>query len=701
MWIERVSLENVLAFTEVSVELCPGFNVVLSPNEGGKSSLFRGIVSGLYANASSQRADVLALARWGAAGSFRIELDFRLGPDAYRLVRDFGGKEQALYRGGESGPFAKGKRVDEFLAEHLPLADQNLFLRICGVRHEELARVGEADGAIGERIEEILGGGGQDVTPATVQLVVEGKRKELLKGKDRPVNEANRGAVKRFTDDVDLLEREASKAAFLAAAREGLLKAISGVDSRLALVDTELEIFKAKREKALSHGELDRNERSLREKADGLRQRLKRIEELRAVRDGLAGGGARFAGGLASRTAASLDEVREELAREALLDAGVAGALPGKPAAAAAWRSVLASILILAGVAGALLWKIPMLVLAIAGLALLVWQFAGRGRGREAAHPTEGRGELERLRIARAAWAGSRSLDESKALLAEYASWLERARDVDARLDEAVGYGTTEQSALIGALDAEYGDAAIEVRALSQSRAALEPFRLDGDGMLRLDRDIGDRLAERERLADERSERERALAALERMDAGDIAERLALAREGLRRAERKVLVLDAILDALDEARRKISGYLAEKLPPLAGAYLSRITEGRYDTLFVDPLSLKIEAIPAAGDAAGAHGASGAPERVEPGALSQGARDQIHLAVRLALIELMSGGESQPLFLDDPFVHFDPARRERALDLVREFGRRHQVVMFTCDPRYREAGDRLVELPERS
>lgn len=701
MWIERVSLENVLAFTEVSVELCPGFNVVLSPNEGGKSSLFRGIVSGLYANASSQRADVLALARWGAAGSFRIELDFRLGPDAYRLVRDFGGKEQALYRGGESGPFAKGKRVDEFLAEHLPLADQNLFLRICGVRHEELARVGEADGAIGERIEEILGGGGQDVTPATVQLVVEGKRKELIKGKDRPVNEANRGAVKRFKDDVDLLEREASKAAFLAGAREGLLKAISGVDSRLALVDAELEILKAKREKALAHGELDRNERSLREKTDGLRQRLKRIEELRAVRDGLAGGGARFVGGLASRTAASLDEVREELAREALLDAGVAGALPGKPAAAAAWRSVLASILILAGVAGALLWKIPMLVLAIAGLALLVWHFAGRGRGREVAHPTEGRGELERLRIARAAWAGSRSLDESKALLAEYASWLERARDVDARLDEAVGYGTTEQSALIGALDAEYGDAAIEVRALSQSRAALEPFRLDGDGMLRLDRDIGDRLAERERLAGERSERERGLAALERMDAGDIAERLALAREGLRRAERKVLVLDAILDALHEARRKISGYLAEKLPPLAGAYLSRITAGRYGTLFVDPLSLKIEAIPAAGDAAGAHGASGAPERVEPGALSQGARDQIHLVVRLALIELMSGGESQPLFLDDPFVHFDPARRERALDLVREFARRHQVVMFTCDPRYREAGDRLVELPVRS
>lgn len=695
MWIERVSLENVLAFTELSVDLGPGLNVVLSPNEGGKSSLFRGIVSGLFVNASSQKGDVLALARWGSGCSFEISLDLRLGTEAYRLVRDFGGREQILYRGGESVPFAKGKRVDEFLAEHLPIADQDLFMRVCGVRHEELARIGEADGAIGERIEEILGGGGEDVTPAKVQLIVEDKRKELLRGRNRPVNEPNRGAVRRFKDDVELLEREAAKASSIAAAREGLLTAISLIDSRVSLVDAELEILKAKREKAISYGELDRNERSSHERADRLRQRLKRIEELRTMKDTLAAEGARFAGALASRTAASLDEVREKLAREALLETGGAGAVPGTRAAAAVWRPVLASILILAGAAGALFWRLGMLVLVIAGLALVVWHIAGRGRGRGVARAPEAADELERLKGERAAWAGSRSLDESRALLAEYASWLECARDVGVRLEEAAGSARSDTGALIEALDAEYGDAAVEARALSESRAALEPFRLDGDGFLRLDRDFGERLEERERLTGERSKRARELAALERVDASEIAERLALAREGLGRAERKVLVLDAILSALEEARREMSGFLAERLPPLAGAYLSRITGARYGTLYIDPLTLKIEVAPAAGDAAGA------PERVAPGALSQGTRDQIHLAVRLALIELMSGGESQPLFLDDPFVHFDPARRERALDLVREFAKKHQVVMFTCDPRYREAGDRLVELPERA
>jgi len=160
-------------------------------------------------------------------------------------------------------------------------------------------------------------------------------------------------------------------------------------------------------------------------------------------------------------------------------------------------------------------------------------------------------------------------------------------------------------------------------------------------------------------------------------------------------------VLEAILETLAEARRSVAGLLAERLPPIAASHLSRITGGRYESLFIDPLTLRIETVPARGDAETGGGAGEAPERIEPGSVSQGARDQIHLAVRLALVELMSRAEPQPVFLDDPFVHFDPDRRARALDLVREFALKHQVIIFTCDPRFREAGARLVELPARA
>jgi len=701
VWIERVALENFLAFKEASVELAPGLNIVLSPNEGGKSSLFRGIAAGFYASAASQKSDILALARWGSAERFRIEIEFRLGQVPYRLVRDFDSKEQTISRSGDAKPFAKGKAVDEFLGAHLPIPEENLFLRVCGVRHEELALVSDETSGVGEAIEEILGGGWGDATPAAVQRRVEDKRKELIRGRDRPVHEENRGPVKRSMDEVARLERDAARASALASDRAGLLETISDVDAKLRLLDADIDFLGTKREKASAYRDLEKNERALREKADGLRKRKERMAELSAKRQALVSEGSRFPVSLARGTSAFVDEVRADLEREALLEKEIAGADSGIGTHAPLWRPILATVLILAGAVGTAIGKQLMIAFLVAGVALIAWHFARRSGRTEAGVPMDFEGEIGRLAGKRAILLGSRSLEESRALLAECVAWRERVRDVESRIEEAAGGREVDPRDLLGALDREYGDAALDLRTLVESRAEIEPFRTDGDGMLKLDRDIAGREEERKRLAAARALSDRTLAALERMDEIDIAERLACAREGLERSGRRERVLETILETLAEARREIAGLLAERLPPLAAAHLSRITGGRYETLFIDPLTLRIETAPARGDADSTGGPSPAPERIKPDSVSQGARDQIYLAVRLALVELMSCGEPQPVFLDDPLVHFDPARRERALDVVREFAAKHQVVIFSCDPRYRETGGRLVELPPRA
>jgi len=701
VWVERIALENFLAFKDLSVELAPGLNVVLSPNEGGKSSLFRGVAAGFYANAASQKGDILALARWGSAERPRIEIAFRLGEASYRLVRDFDAKEQTIFRSGEAKPFAKGKAVDEFLGAHLPLPDESLFLRVCGVRHEELALVCDGTTAIGETIEEILGGGWGSATPAGVQRTVEDKRKELIRGRDRPVNEANRGPVKRFMDEAERLGRDAAKAASLGSARERFLKTIADIDSKTRLLDADIDLLRAKREKASAYRDLEKNEKAAREKADGLRKRKDRMGELSALNRALAADGSRFPESLPRGTPAFLDDLRTAFARESLLGTEITGSGSRGGSRASLWRPVLASALILAGILGAAIGKPFMIALVVAGAGLAAWHFARRpGRG-EADAPAGRDSELERLAEKRVMLLGDRSLEDSKTLVAAFAAWKDRSRDVESRIEEAAGGRRLDPEELIGALDREYGDAALDLRALVDSRAELEPFKIDGDGLLRLDRDIAGREEERRRLAAARALADRDLAALERMDEIDIAERLACAREGLERALRRERVLETILETLAGARQEIAGFLAERLPPLAAGYLSRITGGRYETLFIDPLTLRIETVPAGGDAAAPGVASPVPERIRPDSVSQGTRDQIHLAVRLALVELMSRGEPQPVFLDDPLVHFDPERRARALELVREFSAKHQVVIFPCDPDYREAGGRLVELPSRA
>ncbi|HET9481027.1 MAG TPA: hypothetical protein VFP98_04655, partial [Candidatus Polarisedimenticolia bacterium] len=65
--------------------------------------------------------------------------------------------------------------------------------------------------------------------------------------------------------------------------------------------------------------------------------------------------------------------------------------------------------------------------------------------------------------------------------------------------------------------------------------------------------------------------------------------------------------------------------------------------------------------------------------------SGGARDQIYLAIRMAVAEyLSSGGVRLPIVLDDPFAMFDDARFSRAMEfLLDTVARRHQIILLSC------------------
>jgi len=77
-------------------------------------------------------------------------------------------------------------------------------------------------------------------------------------------------------------------------------------------------------------------------------------------------------------------------------------------------------------------------------------------------------------------------------------------------------------------------------------------------------------------------------------------------------------------------------------------------------------------------------------------LSAGARDQLYLAVRLAVSEFLSRGQTPlPLLLDDVFVSSDDERARAGMRLLIErFAPVHQVVLLTCHRRRFEA---LAEL----
>ncbi len=71
-------------------------------------------------------------------------------------------------------------------------------------------------------------------------------------------------------------------------------------------------------------------------------------------------------------------------------------------------------------------------------------------------------------------------------------------------------------------------------------------------------------------------------------------------------------------------------------------------------------------------------------------LSAGTADQLYLAARLAICDLvLSQEQAAPIILDDALANFDDDRCAAALRWLKEEGRRRQILLFTCHSR--EAG----------
>jgi uncharacterized protein YhaN len=164
---------------------------------------------------------------------------------------------------------------------------------------------------------------------------------------------------------------------------------------------------------------------------------------------------------------------------------------------------------------------------------------------------------------------------------------------------------------------------------------------------------------------------------------GEIATLKELEERLARERDRK-LVIACILREADRRFRE------EHQPDLlrrAGAYLARLTTGRYDRMVVDETD-------------GAHPfrlvGPGLPAPVTLAApVSTGTLEQAYLALRLAIVDhLDQGGERLPLFVDEVFVNWDAERRARGIEVLAGLSSTRQIFVFTCHP------DMAAELVDR-
>ena len=155
----------------------------------------------------------------------------------------------------------------------------------------------------------------------------------------------------------------------------------------------------------------------------------------------------------------------------------------------------------------------------------------------------------------------------------------------------------------------------------------------------------------------------------------DLESQLTQKQEQLQALQDEYDAIALAMDALTQANTVLQNRFSPALGVRAAEIFSAITGGRYDKVLLSrDFSLSAEM---AGD----------PVSRSVRLLSQGAADQLYLAVRLAICDMVLPGDKRvPLILDDALVTFDDDRLRAALDYLLAESHRRQILLFTCQKR---------------
>ena len=155
--------------------------------------------------------------------------------------------------------------------------------------------------------------------------------------------------------------------------------------------------------------------------------------------------------------------------------------------------------------------------------------------------------------------------------------------------------------------------------------------------------------------------------------ADDVKAQLTRRQQELAQLQEEYDAIALAMEVLDEANTTLQNRFSPALGARAAEIFAGITGGRYQKVLLSrDFSLETDS-------------EGAQRSVQ--LLSQGASDQLYLAVRLAICDMVLPEKKHvPLILDDAMLSFDDQRLHAALDYLLEESQKRQILLFTCQKR---------------
>ncbi len=704
MILRRLRLRRFLGIHDGSYEFAPGINVIVGPNEAGKSTLrtaIRTVVYGNPATTSSGKRDEFR--SWGAQEPPELILEFEVDERVFTLTKDFG-RRTVVLADGTGRMWEQHKVVQERLAAVLGLPTEELFEATAQIAQAELERI-HVD-SVARELGRIISGGGEDVAVAVRRL--DQRVRVMEKGnKGQPIKEP--GELRALDDRVAAVRADHRRltASVAEAERERVER-----DETLAMLKRLGDEFAANRALLELNRRILQEEEHLqarkREEAM-LEERVKNIEEnlskLDAIDKALE---TTTATGVPGEDAVSF--VRSQQGRIVGLEAQIQrlgkalNESPGEVTTGArTWRMAL---IVAGGLAGLVGLLSTLLARSSAGVVLAVF-----GSGAALA----GLWSLHRMAEARRLW--TIRLEERQRHLAELEEEASQARmelaerlgelgsasvkEVEDRFEQYHGL-VRDRSQVAKFLSELRGGSSDEVIAEQWKTVRRDIFAIEE--RLRAPEIADKRLTPLQVQALERDverldhgvakleERERRLSwELERLATDTealpvVEEQWQEAEDALQAVRHRHAVYRAALEGLEEARRLAEVPVRKVMEDRACEYLQTLSGGRYTHLQVDALGVRVWA----------DQADGWVEAKEP-SLSRGTVDLVYLSARLALVKVLARAKQPPLLFDDPFVTFDEDRRAASAELLKRLSQTYQIFLFTCSRYYDSYADRLIDL----
>ena len=158
-------------------------------------------------------------------------------------------------------------------------------------------------------------------------------------------------------------------------------------------------------------------------------------------------------------------------------------------------------------------------------------------------------------------------------------------------------------------------------------------------------------------------------------DPAQLAADLADREEQRQVLEKEYDALTLAAQALESADLSLQKRFSPALGEKSAEIFTKLTKEKYNKVLLNK-----ELIPSAQE-------QGSLLPRETFQLSQGTADQLYLAVRLAICDMvLPQDKAAPLVLDDALVTFDDQRMATALDVLLQLAQTRQILLFTCQNR---------------